>query len=379
MLNPFNKNRAMRENIFLIGLFIASCLTTILIVSIKLNEKKKPTVILIGATGKQGQAYFNVLKEDVKFVAFVVSAQGVFNKNRQDLLDAAVRDNIQVFEGIEELKRAMRNKEIDFEIAIIATPHHLHKEFTTLLLKNNKTIIKEKPLALNYQEVEYYEEVLQSEELPIFTIVQRHFQESLQEAKKDLHLIGKPLSFFYEYYFNLPSVTSGWRAEKLKSGGGVVIDMGYHIVDIVNDFFGMPILNETEVTFGFCYEDMFEKQLEDEAIIHLSYASKLKGEIKLSRHNFAKEECIIKGTLGTMKVDLHHYEIYDIHNNLIKLYKSTQTKAQNNFAMLDSYIRNRHNKKYQDQELMRHKNNIYIIDNIYKVATLNNHITGTSL
>ena len=37
------------------------------------------------------------------------------------------------------------------------------------------------------------------------------------------------------------------------------------------------------------------------------------------------------------------------------------------------------NKKYMNAELMRHKNNIYIIDRIYKVATLNNKIIRGSL
>ena len=73
------------------------------------------------------------------------------------------------------------------------------------------------------------------------------------------------------------------------------------------------------------------------------------------------------------------YEIYDLYNNLIKFYKSTQTKVQNNLAMLDSYVQHRHNKKYMNAELMRHKNNIYIIDRIYKVATLNNKIIRGSL
>ena len=42
---------------------------------------------------------------------------------------------------------------IDFEIAIICLPHYLHKNITLSLLSSNKTIIKEKPLALNYNEI----------------------------------------------------------------------------------------------------------------------------------------------------------------------------------------------------------------------------------
>ena len=369
----------MQKSIYLILFFIILSLITVLIVVNQANKYKKPQVILIGATGKQGQAYFNVLKDRVDFVAFVVSSKSPSNKDKQFFLELAKQSNIQIFESVEDLKNGMSHKTVDFEVGILAVPHHLHKEFTTLLLQANKIVIKEKPLALNYSEVEYYENLAKTKELPIFTIVQRHFQLSLQEAKKELYLIGKPLMFSYQYCFNLPTVTSGWRADKLKSGGGVVIDMGYHIIDIVNDFFGVPIVNKISAVFNFYYEEMLQKTLEDEAFIHFDYLDGLQGEIKLSRHDIAKEEFIIKGSLGLMRIDMDGYEIYDLYNNLIKFYKSTQTKVQNNLAMLDSYVQHRHNKKYMNAELMRHKNNIYIIDRIYKVATLNNKIIRGSL
>lgn len=379
LLSLFNKKNTIKKNIYLILAFSALSLIAVVVFAIRLNKNKKPQVVLIGATGKQGQAYFNVLKDSVDFVAFVVSSKKSLKEDRRCFLEFAEQNNIQVFESIEGLKEGMSNKTVDFEVAILAVPHDLHREYTALLLQANKIVLKEKPLAINYSEIEYYENLLNTKDLPIFTIVQRHFNASLQNAKKDLYLIGEPLSFSYEYCFNLPSVTSGWRAEKSKSGGGVVIDMGYHIIDIVNDFFGMPIVNKTSAFFNFYYEDMFQKILEDEAFIHFEYLNGLQGQIKLSRHDFAKEEFLIKGSLGLMKIDIGHYEIYDLNNNLIKLSKSTQTKAQNNFTMLDSYIRHRHDKNYLNEELLRHKNNVYIIDQIYKVAKINNNIIQRSL
>ncbi|MFA6065671.1 MAG: Gfo/Idh/MocA family oxidoreductase [Candidatus Babeliaceae bacterium] len=364
----------MKEKIF-INLVLGSLVfLAIFFLSAEYYKHKKPKAILIGAAGKQGQEYFNLLKNDIEFMAFVVSPNTFQDIEKQSFLEAAMRGNIKIFVGIEELKQAISNNQINFEVAFIAIPHHLHEEFTTLLLRDNKIIIKEKPLALNSQEVVTYEKISKIKQPPIFTIVQRHFQASLIEAKKDLHLIGRPLSFSYEYCFNLPMMTPGWRANRLKSGGGVLIDMGYHIIDVVNDFFGMPIISEINATFGFCYNEMFKAKLEDKAIISFNYPSGLKGEIKLSRHDFRKEEFIITGALGVMRINAINYVIYDLNGNVIKSYESTQTKSQNKLDMLNIYLKNRHNEKYIDQELKRHKNNVYIIDQIYKVAQLNHTI-----
>ena len=52
-------------------------------------------------------------------------------------------------------------------------------------------------------------------------------------------IIGTIHSFRYDYTFKLTEPTSGWRSKReTAGGGGVVLDMGYHALDIVSAFFG---------------------------------------------------------------------------------------------------------------------------------------------
>jgi len=351
-------------------------LITITAFSITLHKyRQKPRAILVGACGKQGQEYFHLLKDTVEFTAFIVSGNTQYNTEQHKLLEMAQQNNIAIISGVKGLKKAIDLNSIDFTTAFIAIPHHLHEEFTSLLLASNKIIIKEKPLALTYQELYKYSSIAKTEQLPLLTIVQRHFQSSLVEAKKNLHLIGIPLSFSYEYSFDLPQMTAGWRADHIQSGGGVVIDMGYHIIDVVHDFFGMPDLNKTKAIFSFYHNEMLIKKLEDEAIIDLTYLSGLHGTITLSRHKTRNEKFIIHGTLGSIEIDPMSYEIRDKNNTILKSYKATQTKQQNKLEMLTSYLENRNNSAYINRELTRHKGNVAIIDHIYTRAQLKDSIT----
>jgi|GEM_PF-4030196 len=323
-------------------------------------------IIVIGATGKQGEEYCDILKDFADIAAFVVSPS--FDEQKRVTL--AKQLNIPILVGVDGLNEAIAQQQVNFDTALVTVPHDQHRVFTIPLLQSGKVIIKEKPLAMNYQEFLDYEAACpDSSTIPLLTIVQRRFQPSLEEAKKDIRLIGNPLTFSYDYMFKLPEVTSGWRADKSKSGGGVVLDMGYHPLDVVNDFFGTP--DSVEASFDFCYPEMREQDLEDRAVMNFIYPSGIEGTVQLSRQDQAKEEFFIRGTTGTITITPAKYVVHDLGQKLIKSFEppiSPNPKRLIKETMLRAYLNNRFNGPYIAKELARHKNTLRIIDRIYRVA-----------
>ena len=102
---------------------------------------KKSNIILIGAAGHQGREYFQLLKNIYNFKALIDNDFGSLKK----LYDS---NKYLLLKDINEL-----SKNIDFDIVIICLPHYLHKSITLPLISSKKTIIKEKPLAINFFEV----------------------------------------------------------------------------------------------------------------------------------------------------------------------------------------------------------------------------------
>ncbi|WP_410169425.1 Gfo/Idh/MocA family protein [Acinetobacter haemolyticus] len=49
--------------------------------------------------------------------------------------------------------------------------------------------------------------------------------------------MGKPYALQYDYFLS-HNKTVGWRSKKELACGGVLLDMGYHIIDTINSFFG---------------------------------------------------------------------------------------------------------------------------------------------
>ncbi len=311
-------------------------------------------VAVIGASSGKGQDYVEALKgrQDVKIVACVVNEKIPDSIQKLEELGVKIIPNGDVARLISE---------VSFDAAIVSLPHHLHDDVTRQLLAVNKYIIKEKPLALNQAIADRY---AQGEPISIFTTVQRSTHPLFLEAKSDLGLIGEPISFVYTYAFSLPSQTSGWRAESEKSGGGVVLDMGYHIIDVVLDFFGEP--NHVNATFNYKYPEMERQKLEDFSTLTFSYAPGLKGLLVLDRHAEKKEERFeIIGTLGSMIVTPTTYDLW-IDSTLVKQVEKPLSKIQIIQAMFDVCLAKRDDSAMLEKQFHRNLQTLSIIDEVYK-------------
>lgn len=181
------------------------------------------------------------------------------------------------FPGVEALDRlAALRRPVDF--AIVASPAMLHAQHTTELLRKGIHVLCEKPMAVSTEQCEsMIAEATRAGRLLAVGLFRRFFGAAgqLQDLVAS-NALGRPTRF---------EVTEGsrfqWPARsdsffrKDQAGGGVLLDVGSHVLDLVLWWFGEPS--------GFDYEDDAMGGLEANCRLRLRHDGGLEGTVRLSR------------------------------------------------------------------------------------------------
>lgn len=128
----------------------------------------------------------------------------------------------------------------------ILLPHHLHATCIIEALESGKHVICEKPLALSLPDIDRIKRV--SQKTKKYVHVKHYFRYArFHRQLKDVLTnegIGKPYLVHCLYttssidHYNDPM---SWKGDRRKAGGGVLIDTGFHMVDLLQYLFGSPI------------------------------------------------------------------------------------------------------------------------------------------
>ncbi len=130
------------------------------------------------------------------------------------------------------------------EALVVALPHHLHADAVRLAAERGKHLLKEKPLGRTLAEAVSLAAPMRRAGLVLHTGVQRRhhatyvrLRELLTErgpaesARLTMTVVPRPAPA------GQPA-DPGWRGDFDMAGGGVLIDLGYHGVDLLNFLFG---------------------------------------------------------------------------------------------------------------------------------------------
>lgn len=120
----------------------------------------------------------------------------------------------------------------DIDAVDICLPHHLHADAILTAAKAGKHILCEKPLCLTAEEAR---DILDTVSATGVTLMSGHNQLFMPPVAKAKELIESGLlGTVYEvrttdsFYNNFDPANMGWRASSATSGGGELIDTGYH-------------------------------------------------------------------------------------------------------------------------------------------------------
>ena len=212
------------------------------------------------------------------------------------------------------------------DLAIVVTPHHTHNGIVTDLFRRGIPVVKEKPFAVSLAQASDLSEAVEDYDGHLRLCVQRRYHPLYLQAKAALSEIGEIRHFEAVYQLSTDAYQAGWRASLETSGGGAIVDMGYHIIDLLHWFFGMPSLVYASAAPKLNLQADYD--IEETVLANLSYRSGVTGMLRLSLCEASKEELIhIYGSGGYIKLTRDSFERFDRANNLVE--KATGERSWN--------------------------------------------------
>lgn len=185
----------------------------------------------------------------------------------------------------------------------VATPPHLHAENTRQAAEAGKHVLCEKPLALNSIEAQQMIDVCRINGVQLMVCYYQRFNTRHQQIKALLTdgAIGQVTAARFNFSDYFPPTPGYWHHTPTISGGGPLMDLGIHCIDLLRYFCGEVV----EVT-ALIDTLAAESPVEDTATLLLKLRSGAQAVITShwSTANFEPQQSNgleINGTLGTIQ------------------------------------------------------------------------------
>ena len=261
------------------------------------NKKYKEGKLRAGVVGLGHQSiedHIPALKQcsDVDFVSVVDTDLLILEKFKQE------NPTINIYDSHEQM---FKKEKLDF--IILALPHHLHFEITKSAILHKINVLKEKPFATNLKQAIELKKLAVKNKVEISTTLQRRFNPIYTTFHQFFDKIGSPFFFESKYTFYTSEPHTGWRGQKKLAGGGCLIDMGYHLLDLLLWYFDLPdgVIAESSCKA----KENIVYDAEDTIALLFDYHKKgFFGSVLISRSISPKQEYLnVFGTRGSIHLE----------------------------------------------------------------------------
>lgn len=198
------------------------------------TESGDPLRCVLFGLGNQAQEHLlaSLNHPDIQIVAGIDS-----NIEQWDMIKSEYPNaEMQLFASLEALLLA----DMRYDAFIMALPHHAYQNIWSDILACNKPILKEKPLGRHYQEARSFMQQASDAKCGLMTAIQRRTHPSyiylakyLNEHKLIADEVHTHLHLGKGSRDPLKSFDLKWRGDRTMSGGGALLDAGYHMIDIL--------------------------------------------------------------------------------------------------------------------------------------------------
>jgi predicted dehydrogenase len=181
--------------------------------------------------------------------------------------------------------RDLLNNSSDIDAVVLSLPNFMHFESIQLALEAGLNVFAEKPLATTVEECRQIVKSVQKSGRTFMVGHVLRFTEAIEKMKQSLDsgVLGDLEVVTVEEIINgpfahprHPAPVSDWWFDPQKSGGGALIDIGYHMIDLFRFFAG-----DSHVIFS-SLDHKFSLPVEDGAIVILrSSESSSKGIVNV--------------------------------------------------------------------------------------------------
>lgn len=196
-------------------------------------DQKQMGVLVIGC-GEVSKGHLNYITEDARFKLIAVA-----DPNEKSLQLA--KDSYAPQIAVADYKEALKCDDID--IVMVFAPHYLHHSMVLESLRSGKHVFCEKPISMTLKEADNMINTAKVCGKELFVMLNMRFTPWARKIKEllDNQCIGRPFmarSAYFGYEVDRLADTNHWKGDLKKAGGGVLLDGGYHIVDLMNSWLG---------------------------------------------------------------------------------------------------------------------------------------------
>ncbi len=210
----------------------------------------------------------------------------------------------------------------DINAVYIATPVYLHAEQTISAAEAGKHVLCEKSMALNTAEADKMIDACKANNVKLGIVYYRNLYPAVHRIKEIITSgeIGKVVyiqSNNFENFNRQPGEPRYWLLEKDKSGGGPMMDMGCHRIEVFTNIAGT-----VSQVKSFNDNIVFKREVEDSSIAHFKFENGAIG-ILTSSHaaKEAKDTLDIFGSEGSIHVPV-------LNEGTITVISSNGTKTE---------------------------------------------------
>lgn len=202
--------------------------------------------------------------------------------------------------GYTDFHEMFRSEPLD--LVIVAVPHNIGRSVIETAAKHQVHVLKEKPFATTLSEAQELSTLCGESGIQLMVTLQRRFNPIYTSFVQLADQIGTPFVVDAQYTLFIDDPSEGWRGTAAKAGGGCVIDMGYHLIDMILWYFGLPDRVLADMSVAARPDRTYDA--EDTALIHFGYDSGLYGSLLLSRYIGPKTEHIrLVGSRGIVHLE----------------------------------------------------------------------------
>ena len=203
--------------------------------------------------------------------------------------------NIKIYNNYEDI---IKDKSIN--AIYIATLNNTHFNLIKRCSENNKNILCEKPLTLNYSEAIKVSEYVSKYNVIIYEgFAYRSHPQTKIIQEIFINELGEIINIQSSFGFKVSKVKPESRLFNKKLGGGAILDVGCYPLSLLNFLYK----NNNQYKFLNAYGSFTQTNVEDYAEAEIEIDNKVKCQIKVSFKENYENKTIIEGKKGKLIIN----------------------------------------------------------------------------
>ena len=188
----------------------------------------------------------------------------------------------------------------DVDAVYVATPPSTHAEYVRMAAEAGKPVYVEKPMARTLPEARTMLDACARANVPLFVAYYRRALPRFERVRSLIQegAIGTPRTVVARLAVPTPADRSGWRFDPEVAGGGLLMDLGSHVLDLLDHWLG-PIT----ATSGHAVTRTPGGRVEDEVTARFTFASGAHGVLFASFDGVSDvDDLRVFGANGSVRV-----------------------------------------------------------------------------